>query len=44
MLRGSVELSEYKHVALSLIFLKFASDKFQREAARNHQGREREIR
>jgi len=28
-LRGSVESSEYKHVVLSLIFLKFASDKFQ---------------
>ncbi|MFW2136966.1 N-6 DNA methylase [Chryseobacterium sp. TY4] len=27
-LRGSVEPSEYKHVVLSLIFLKFASDKF----------------
>lgn len=28
-LRGSVESSEYKHVVLSLIFLKFASDKFK---------------
>ncbi|NQZ57826.1 MAG: type I restriction-modification system subunit M [Lentisphaeraceae bacterium] len=28
-LRGSVESSEYKHVVLSLIFLKFASDKFE---------------
>ncbi|MEP2058015.1 type I restriction-modification system subunit M [Maribacter litoralis] len=28
-LRGTVESSEYKHVVLSLIFLKFASDKFQ---------------
>jgi type I restriction enzyme M protein len=27
-LRGSVESSEYKHVVLSLIFLKFISDKF----------------
>jgi len=27
-LRGSVESSEYKHVVLSLIFLKFTSDKF----------------
>ena len=26
-LRGSVESSEYKHVVLSLIFLKFVSDK-----------------
>jgi type I restriction enzyme M protein len=33
-LRGKVESSEYKHVVLSLIFLKFASDKFsaRREA------------
>lgn len=33
-LRGSVEPSEYKHVVLSLIFLKFAHDKFiqRREA------------
>lgn len=29
-LRGTVESSEYKHVVLSLIFLKFASDKFVR--------------
>ena len=28
-LRGSVEPSEYKHVVLSLIFLKFASEKFE---------------
>ena len=28
-LRGSVEPAEYKHVVLGLIFLKFASDKFQ---------------
>ena len=28
-LRGNVESSEYKHVVLSLIFLKFASDKFE---------------
>lgn len=27
-LRGTVESSEYKHVVLSLIFLKFVSDKF----------------
>ena len=27
-LRGSVESSEYKHIVLSLIFLKFISDKF----------------
>jgi len=29
-LRGTVESSEYKHVVLSLIFLKFVSDKFER--------------
>jgi type I restriction enzyme M protein len=28
-LRGSIEPAEYKHVVLSLIFLKFASDKFE---------------
>ena len=28
-LRGSVESAEYKHVVLSLFFLKFASDKFE---------------
>ncbi|CAA0088546.1 Type I restriction enzyme EcoKI M protein [Zhongshania aliphaticivorans] len=28
-LRGTVESSEYKHVILSLIFLKFVSDKFE---------------
>ena len=30
-LRGTVEPSEYKHVVLGLIFLKFASDKFDRQ-------------
>ena len=30
-LRGSVEPAEYKHVVLSLIFLKFASDKFEQK-------------
>ena len=30
-LRGSVEPAEYKHVVLSLIFLKFASDKFEEQ-------------
>lgn len=30
-LRGSVEPAEYKHVVLSLFFLKFASDKFQKQ-------------
>ena len=28
-LRGSVEPAEYKHVVLSLFFLKFASDKYE---------------
>jgi type I restriction enzyme M protein len=32
-LRGSVEASEYKHVVLGLIFLKFASDKFEHRKA-----------
>ncbi|MCP4219814.1 MAG: SAM-dependent DNA methyltransferase, partial [bacterium] len=32
-LRGSVESSEYKHVVLSLIFLKFVSDKFRERHA-----------
>lgn len=32
-LRGSVEPSEYKHVVLSLIFLKYASDKFEERRA-----------
>ncbi len=30
-LRGSVESAEYKHVVLGLIFLKFASDKFEEQ-------------
>ena len=28
-LRGSVESSEYKHIVLGLIFLKFVSDTFE---------------
>ena len=28
-LRGNIEPSEYKHVVLGLIFLKFVSDKFE---------------
>lgn len=32
-LRGTVESSEYKHIVLSLIFLKFASDKFEARKA-----------
>ena len=41
-LRGSVEPAGYKHVVLGLIFLKFASDKFEEhrqsmiEKAKNH--------
>ena len=31
-LRGSVEPSEYKHVVLSLIFLKYAYDRFVGDA------------
>jgi len=33
-LRGSVEPAEYKHVVLGLIFLKFASDKFEQNRAK----------
>ncbi len=33
-LRGKVESSEYKHVVLALIFLKFASDKFRQYGSR----------
>jgi type I restriction enzyme M protein len=33
-LRGSVEPAEYKHVVLGLIFLKFASDKFEEQRAK----------
>ena len=33
-LRGSVEPAEYKHVVLSLFFLKFASDKFEAQGLR----------
>lgn len=29
-LRGTVESSEYKHIVLSLVFLKFVSDKFEK--------------
>lgn len=32
-LRGSVESSEYKHIVLGLIFLKFISDKFEERQA-----------
>ena len=40
-LRGSVEPSEYKHVVLSLIFLKFANDKFlKRRAELTAEGKE----
>jgi type I restriction enzyme M protein len=33
-LRGCVEPAEYKHVELGLIFLKFASDKFEEHRAK----------
>lgn len=33
-LRGSVEPAEYKHVVLSLIFLKYASDRFEEQRAK----------
>ena len=33
-LRGSIEPAEYKHVVLGLIFLKFASDKFENHRAK----------
>jgi len=43
-LRGSVESSEYKHVVLSLIFLKFVSDKFEeRRRQLIEEGREKYI-
>lgn len=41
-LRGTVESSEYKHVVLGLIFLKFASDKFEeRRAELRTEGKEK---
>lgn len=43
-LRGSVEPSEYKHVVLSLIFLKYVSDKFEeRKKELINEGKERYI-
>jgi type I restriction enzyme M protein len=43
-LRGSVEPSEYKHVVLGLIFLKFASDKFEeRKAELIKEGKEKYV-
>ena len=43
-LRGSVEPAEYKHVVLSLFFLKFASDKFEAQRQRIiKEGREKFI-
>ncbi|MDQ0246490.1 type I restriction enzyme M protein [Bacillus fengqiuensis] len=43
-LRGSVESSEYKHVVLGLIFLKFISDKFEeRKAELLSEGKDRYI-
>ncbi|MAZ72342.1 MAG: DNA methyltransferase [Flavobacteriaceae bacterium] len=43
-LRGSVESAEYKHVVLGLIFLKFASDKFEaKRAALIAEGKEKYV-
>lgn len=43
-LRGKVESAEYKHVVLSLIFLKFVSDKFeQRKAELIAEGKEKYV-
>lgn len=43
-LRGSVEPAEYKHVVLGLIFLKFASDKFEEHRAKHiTEGKEKYI-
>jgi type I restriction enzyme M protein len=43
-LRGSIESSEYKHVVLALIFLKFASDRFEhRRAELIEEGKEKYI-
>jgi type I restriction enzyme M protein len=43
-LRGSVDPAEYKHVVLGLIFLKFASDKFEeRKAELIAEGKEKYI-
>ncbi|MEQ9089652.1 MAG: class I SAM-dependent DNA methyltransferase [Balneola sp.] len=43
-LRGTVESSEYKHVVLSLIFLKFASDKFEeRRKELEEEGKEKYV-
>ncbi len=43
-LRGTVESSEYKHVVLSLIFLKFSSDKFEeRRKELTKEGKEKYI-
>lgn len=43
-MRGTVESSEYKHVVLGLIFLKFASDKFEeRRAELMSEGKEKFI-
>ncbi len=41
-LRGTVEPSEYKHIVLGLIFLKFANDKFEaRRSELVHEGKEK---
>jgi len=36
-LRGSVESSEYKHLVLGLLFLKYISDSFERQRKRLEQ-------
>ena len=33
-LRGTVEVSQYKYIALGLMFLKFISDRFEEEKKR----------
>ena len=42
-LRGSVEPAEYKHVVLGLIFLKFASDKFEATPSQTYCRRQRKV-
>ncbi len=37
-LRGKVESSEYKHIVLALVFLKFVSDKFEKAPSAHKRG------